>query len=382
MLDRVRTAEFGFPTDGLAAARLPAPTGSEQEAGFAIRRVRDNLQQASGVRSVAVAEGMPIDFDYREFRVGRTNEADFVTAHVTRVGENFLETIGAPLLRGRSITLEDRIMGAPVAVISEPLAAQLFPGTEPIGERVTVTLEESREEEFTIVGVSADFATSQLTTVRPQILLPLPEASAKAGALAKGEALASTVFMIARGAPGDEPKLKAALESALRELGVEALPGVAFPGIVTGQDLVEKSLGDLVSESMAVGFAGGLVLILAALGIVGVVGFMVATRTRELAVRMALGATRLGVFGLMLWDVVKLVIPGVAGGLILAAVLIRTMEDVMGTPLTVGPTPLGVMEPVIYAGASAIAVSVALLAGLPAARRATSVQPMVAIRSE
>ena len=66
----------------------------------------------------------------------------------------------------------------------------------------------------------------------------------------------------------------------------------------------------------------------------------------------------------------------------LGAVLIRTMEDVMGTPLTVGPTPLGVMEPVIYVAASTIAVSVALLAGLPAARRATTIQPMVAIRSE
>jgi putative ABC transport system permease protein len=163
---------------------------------------------------------------------------------------------------------------------------------------------------------------------------------------------------------------------------VETLPGVAFAGIVTGQDLVDKSLGDLISESIAVGFAGGVVLILAALGIVGVVGFMVATRTRELAVRMALGATRRSVFGLMLWDVVKLVIPGVAGGLVLAAVLIRSLENVMGTPLTLGPTPLGVMEPLIYAGASAIAIAVSLLAGLPAARRATTVPPMVAIRSE
>ena len=76
---------------------------------------------------------------------------------------------------------------------------------------------------------------------------------------------------------------------------------------------------------------------------------MVATRTREIAVRMALGSTRLRVFGLILSDIVKLVIPGVAGGLLLAAVLIRTMEDVMGTPLTLGPTPLGVMEPLISA---------------------------------
>ena len=190
------------------------------------------------------------------------------------------------------------------------------------------------------------------------------------------------VFLIVRSAPGDEPKLQSALESALRELGVEALPGVAFPGIVTGQDMIEKSIGDLISESLAVGVVGGLVLVLAALGIVGVIGFMVATRTKQFAIRMALGSSRLAVFRMTLFDIVKLVVPGVFGGIALAAVLIRTMEDVLGTPLTLGPDPLGIMEPLIYAGASAIAVAAAILAGLPAARRATAVPPMVAIRSE
>jgi ABC-type antimicrobial peptide transport system permease subunit len=370
MLDRVRTADLGFPTDGLAAAKLPPPSAKAPDANFSIRRVRDNLRQAIGVRSVAVAEGMPVDFDYREFRVGEPGGETFVTAHVTHVGENFLETVGAPLVRGRTITADDRLAAAAVAVVSQPLADVLFPGREPIGSRVTVTLEDNEEREFTVIGVSADFASSQLTTTRLQILLPMPETST------------STVYLIARGAPGDEPKLRAALETALRDLGVEPLPGVAFSGIVIGQDLLDKSIGDLISESMAVGFAGGLVLVLAALGIVGVVGFMVATRTREIAVRMALGSTRLNVFGLMLSDIVKLVIPGVAVGLVIAAVLIRTVENVMDTPLTLGPDPLGVMEPVIYAGASMLAVSAAILAGVPAARRATTVPPMVAIRAE
>ena len=370
MLDRARTADFGFPTDGFAGARVPTNAAQEPQAAFNIRRVRDNLRQASGVRSVAFANGMPIDFDYRELRVASMTAQKFATAHVTHVGEDFLETVGAPLLRGRTITAADRAIDARVAVISEPLARLLFPGAEPIGERVTVTLEEGRDEEFTIIGVSGDFATSQLTTLRPQIMVPLPET------------MGSTVHLIVRGAPGDEPRLRSALEGALRELGVEALPGVAFPGIVTGQEMVEKSIGDLVAESTAVGIAGGLVLVLAALGIVGVVGFMVATRTREIAVRMALGSTRRGVFGLMLSDILKLVIPGVVVGLVLGSVLIRTLDNVMGTPLTLGPDPLGMMEPVIYAGASAIAIAAAILAGLPAARRATTVQPMVAMRTE
>ena len=380
MLDRVRTAEFGFATEGLAAARLPVPAGAARDVEFSLRRVRDNLQQASGVRAVAMADGMPIDFDSRQFRAAAPSREKFVTVHVTRVGENFLDTIGARMRRGRTITADDRIRSAPVAVISEPLAALLFPNSEPIGARIVLALQENREEEFTIVGVSADFATSQLTTERPQVLLPLPVLSGADPA--KADLLPRTVQLIARGAPGDEPKLKAALEGALRDLGVESQPGVAFSGIVTGAELVDKSNGDLVAESTAVAVAGGLVLVLAALGIVGVVGFMVATRTQEIAVRMALGSTRSRVFGMMLADIVKLVTPGVAAGLVLGAVLIRSMENVMGTPLTLGPTPLGVMEPLIYAGASTIAVVAALLAGLSAARRATTVQPMAAIRSE
>jgi predicted permease len=370
MLDRVRTADLGFPTDGLAAARLPPPAGSERVVDFSIRRVRDIVRQADGVRSVALAGGMPVDFDYREFRVASTGGERFATAHVTHVAENFLETVGVPLARGRTIAADDRMSGAPVAVISQPLADVLFPGKDPLGERVTVTLEDRQEEEFTVVGVAADFASSQLTTTRLQILLPMPED------------FTSTVHLIARGAPGDEPKLRAALETALRELGVEAQPGVAFSGIVTGQDLLDKSISDLISEGTAVGVAGGLVLVLAALGIVGVVGFMVATRTREIALRMALGSTRLGVFRMILSDIVKLVVPGVIAGLALAAVLIRTVENVMGTPLTLGADPLGMMEPVIYAAASALAIAVALVAGLPAARRATTVPPMVAIKAE
>ena len=370
MLDRVRTADLGFPVEGLAAARLPASVDREPDTGSSIRRVLDDLQQAGGVRSVAMAQGMPVDFDYREFRVAETGGETYVTAHVTHVGEHFLEAIGAPLRRGRAIAADDRRAAAAVAVISQPLADALFPGREPIGARVTVTLGESQESEFTVIGVSADFATSQLTTTRLQILLPMPET------------FTSTVYLIARGAPGSEPQLKAGLETALRELGVEPLPGVAFSGIVIGQDLLDKSTGDLIAESTAVGVAGGLVLLLAVLGIVGVIGFMVATRTREIAVRMALGSTRFGVFRLMLSDSVRLVVPGVVVGLVIAALLIRTMEDVMGTPLTLGPDPLGIMEPLIYAGAAGLAMGAALLAGVPAARRATAVQPIVAMRTE
>jgi putative ABC transport system permease protein len=374
MIDRVRTADYGFALDGLAGARIPASAPQYDRAS--LRAAVEGLRQATGVHAVAIAEGMPIDFDYRELRVVRPDAAASATAHVTRVGERFLETIGARLLQGRTITADDRLMNAEVAVISRALAGQLFPDGTPIGRPVAVLGDDGRERPLTVIGVSDDFASSQLTTTRLQLLLPLPDSPTDAADTT------AAVHLIVRGDPGAEARLTSALETALRGLGVEPLPGVAFPGIVTGPELDEKSKADLVAEGTAVAVAGGLVLVVAGLGILGVVGFMVATRTREFAVRMALGSTSRRVFGLMLGDTVKLVVPGVAGGVLVAAVLIRTMQDVMGTPLSVGPEPLGAMEPVIYAGAALLALTVALLAGVPAARRATAIDPMAAIRSE
>jgi predicted permease len=388
LLDRVRTADFGFKTDGLVAARLgPAASRDASKRGsadFPVRSVRDHLKQANGVVSVTMADGMPIDFARRYVRVAAVRGAqarqraassdgtEFVTTHVTRVAEGYLDTIGTPLLRGRSITAEDSAVAARVAVISEPLATQLFPNGDAIGEQLKFELEQGHEEEFTIVGVSADFATSQLTTERPQMLLPLPEKPA------------SAAYFIARGAAGDEMRAASAFESAVREFDLEFASTVhgALRAVVTGKELVSTSVEDLIAESASVAFAGGIVLVLAALGVFGVIGFMVATRTREIAVRMALGASRLRVVGLLLSDVVKLVLPGVAGGLLISAVLIRTMNTVAETPIRVGQTPLGVAEPLVYVVAAAIAIFVALLASLPAARCAASVQPMVAMRSE
>lgn len=373
MLDRVRTADFGFEPEGLVAARVDTAAASRRgTADLSLRSVRGTLEEASGVVSVTMGDGMPIDFAQRNVRVSPSNGTEFVSAHVTRVAEGYLDTIGARLLRGRSITAEDRAAAARVAVISEPLAQRLFPDGDAVGERLTFALDEGREEEFTVIGMTADFATSQLTTERPQMLLPLPENPA------------SPVYLIARGAAADETRLTSAFEHVGRDFGLEFVPrplGV-FRGIVTGTQLAHKSLNDLVAESITVAVAGGVVLVLASLGVLGVIAFMVATRTREIAVRMALGATRPRVLGLMLSDVVKLVTPGVAVGLLVGAVLIRTMDNVMGTPLTIGSTPLGAVEPLIYMAAASVAVIVALLAGLPAARRAASVQPMIAMRSE
>jgi len=113
---------------------------------------------------------------------------------------------------------------------------------------------------------------------------------------------------------------------------------------------------------------------LSALGIYGVVGLMVSSRTREIAVRVTLGASRPRVIGMIVFDVLKLVTPGVAVGILAAVALVRRDSGIMSLPLSI-------MEPLAYVAGAAIAIVVAIVASLLPARRAASVQPMVALRS-
>jgi ABC-type antimicrobial peptide transport system permease subunit len=150
--------------------------------------------------------------------------------------------------------------------------------------------------------------------------------------------------------------------------------GAAYSTIVTGVWLRQNSVRDFLLRSGITGGAGAVIPTLAALGIYGLVGLMVATRTREIAVRAALGASRRGVLGMILFDVVKLVMPGVVLGLLIAGVIVRLNGDNLGIRLSNA-------EPLAYVVGATVAILVAVLASLALARRAASVQPMVAMRS-
>jgi hypothetical protein len=377
-LDRVRataTSDLGFASELLYAVPLKLDTAENDTAEFRLRNVRDNLAKASGVAAVTLADGLPLDFRYRTTRVALQAGPDvaprFVPAHGTRVGDGYLNTMGIALLRGRGFTVDDRAGAEMVTVISKTLADQLFANAdagETIGRRLTLGADEKTQQTLAIVGVTGDFPTSQMSTERAQLLLPLAQHPSP------------NVFLVARSAPGEEPKkLIAALDNAARDFdpasrGFGTGDGVAYPAVVTGVWLRENSMRDFLVQSAVAAISGGVILMLAALGIYGVVGLMVATRTREIAVRVALGASRRRVLGMILLDVVKLSTPGVAVGLILTVALMRLNAENMGIQLSN-------VEYMAYVAGAAVAVAVAVLASLVPARRAASVQPMVAMRS-
>jgi ABC-type antimicrobial peptide transport system permease subunit len=211
-------------------------------------------------------------------------------------------------------------------------------------------------------------------STREQLLLPLtqhPGVNWDAVPVMDDFAGIARVMLVARSGPGEPAKkLTAALETIARALDPEFQP----TAIVTGVGLRKKSVNDFLTGSLVAAGAGSVILLLAALGIYGVIGLMVATRTREIAVRAALGATRGRVLIMIVRDVVKLVTPGAIVGVILTIVLNRLNAENMGIPLSG-------LEPIAYLVGPAVAVLVAVLASLAPARRAASVQPMVAMRS-
>jgi ABC-type antimicrobial peptide transport system permease subunit len=380
-LDRMRataTGDLGLAFDALYAVPLKLDGLTIDQAGFQVRKASDALAHASGVASVTVADGLPLDFRGREafvsLKVDTNTAPRAIAVHVTRVGDDYLETLGIPLVRGRGFTVEDGAGAEPVTVVSKALADRLVPDGDVIGTTLMFGADPKTQRALTIVGVTADFPTSQMSSTREQLLLPLaqyPGVKWDSVAVADDMSGAAHVMLIARSAPGEPAKkLTTALENVARELDPEFQP----TAIVTGAGLREFSMNDFLTQSAVAAGAGSVILLLAALGIYGVIGLMVATRTREIAVRAALGATRWRLLVMIIRDVVKLVLPGTIVGVALTIVLNRLNAENMGISLSNA-------EPIAYVIGPALAVLVAVLASLAPARRAASVQPMVAMRS-
>jgi putative ABC transport system permease protein len=375
--DQARVAmitDVGFKPQGLYAAELnlSAITTSEGERRLFLRTVQENLSRAPGVTSASVGDGIPLDFVYRNARVAREGEARFVSAHTTRVRPGYLDTLGTRLLAGRMIDSNDRAGAERVVVLSKPLARELFPTDDPIGKRISFASSGEEKETCTIVGITADLVSTQMGNPRPQLFLSLEQGPV------------SSVLLIARGAPSDA-SMRGAFENAIADAlrvtstqngaarsGPDA--GALFRELMTGEGLLENSRRDLLTGSGVGGAAAAVALVLAALGVYGVIAFMVTTRTREIGVRVALGASRSRVLRDVLGDALRLVVPGIALGLLLAVAWVRLADPAW--------YPLGGVEPLVYTLAAGTAFLVAVLAGIPSARRAAAVQPMVAMRAE
>ena len=365
---RLRQVDPGFRPEGvlkleyqLPPTRYPAsfdvwPNFKEMHAftGALLGRV----SVLPGVESVTVAGNHPLDpgFTNSFVVVGREGEAaGWPEISVRRVTPGYFRTVGLPLVRGRLIRDSDATSAAPVLVINEAAARRFFPGADPLGAQIKFW-----GAARTVVGVVANERFHGLAEAPPPgIYLPLAQAPSINGA---GVLLVRTA--------GDPIALAASVRSALRHLD----PALAVFGLETLDETVSRSVSERRFTMLLLGLFAALALVLAAVGIHGVLSYGVARRTHEIGVRMALGAQPARVVQLVLREGMILAVAGLAIGLAGALALSRLLASLL---FGVGPT-----DPPTFVAVSLLLLAVALAASYIPARRATKVDPVVALRAQ
>ena len=357
-LQAVRTANPGFSTDGVLTTGVDLFT-----AGYDARRAEnfqdeliDRVQAIPGVESAALSRMTP--FSYRTYSTAAIAVEWYdappdqqPTAEYNEIGPGFLATIGIPLVSGREFTRADNETAPLVAVVDETMAAQFWRHLDPVGRRVQV-----RGRWMQVVGVARNARYRNLLEApRPFFYVPLRQNFSPSTALQ----IRTTLSRAA---------LRPALGGEIHALD----PNVAPSELITMREQVERTTAaQRISVTILVVF-GGIALMLAAIGLYGVMASTVSQRSRELSLRIALGADASDVLGIVLSKGVALT----AGGVVLGFVAALQVTRLMGYLLyQVSPR-----DPIAFATAFAVITIASVVACVVPAWRATRTDPLLALR--
>jgi putative ABC transport system permease protein len=360
----VQRVEPGFDPKGVLTMRLTLPR--ERYAGEAIGAFFDRLVERvgalPGVRAVSAASQFPsmgaLDTQFTLER-GQPSGTTLPTAVITVASPSHLETLRVPLAAGRTFSPADRLDAPPVVLVNQSFAARYLPGADPIGQRVSLGSPDRRRPYATIVGVVADFRNvGAAQPTRPEIFMPMRQQTEwnQLFLLVRGDGAAGSLL----------PSVRAAVASLDPEQPVYA--------IQTLEEAVgARSFQQRVSTILLGAFAA-VALVLAAVGIYGVMSYSVSARTQEMGVRLAVGAQRRDVMWLVFGQVLRLSALGLAIGVGLLLAGGHALSQ-----LLFGVQPA---DPLTIAAVAATLGAVAVMAAWAPAFRASRVDPIVALRYE
>jgi putative ABC transport system permease protein len=359
---RLESADVGFQANHAVSFRLllSDPPYPESEQARIFTDIDNRLRTLPGVEAAGASFSVPLRGRQGRTVVatveGRDGDCDL---HLGAVTPDYFRAVGTPLLRGRFFNESDVKGSLPVVIVNEAFEKAYLGSGNPVGKRFKYgRLTDTNYSWITIVGVVADQKQERIELpVQPATYRPLTQVTPP------------TVAFVLRG-PGDPNGLVA---SARREIH-SVYKDLALIDVATLDDLVHGSIGDQRFRTSLISVFAGLALLLAALGVYGVLAFSVAERTGEIGVRMALGAQRGDVLQLILCQGMKSASIGVGIGLMGAFASTHLMRGLL---FGVGPT-----DPPTFFGVSLLLTTAAALACWLPARRAVRVDPMVALRYE
>jgi putative ABC transport system permease protein len=361
---RLQSVDLGFQSRNILTGQLSLPRSKystdQQQIRF-FEQVLERLQSVKGVREAALASGNPMQGSNNSFAFATKDlqaltPADQPSAGYYVVSPNYFQTLGIPLLAGRSFTREDSYGTPRVAIISRTLAQRFFHDRNPIGQMIAIGAGQGtvwRE----IVGVVGDVKDDS------------PEEGAMSAYEPYTQMAWDDMTLFVR-SDGDASKLAAMMRAEV--LAVDKDQPVA--DISTEEQLMAQAVAQPQLRTLLLSLFAALALVLASLGIYGVMSNTVAQRTHEIGVRMALGAGRSSVLRLVLGNGMRLTLLGIVLGTAGAIALTRLIK---GFLFHVTPT-----DPATFVEVALFLFLVALLASYIPARRATRVDPVIALRYE
>ncbi len=364
----LRSVDPGFDIEHVLTARISLPArayaNAESIRGF-YQRALDQLAAMPGLRGAgAAAANLLNPARGRLFVVKNSAVPAAVSSHAEVLGDYF-QALGISLRRGRLFDSRDRQGSEPVLVINETLARRYFPGQDPIDQQIKLGSRQSTDPWYTIIGVVADSKNDGLVKdVRPQTY----EAYSQLDDLSVRTRGNSMLFAVR--STGRPDTLAAALRVAVARLD----PELPVTNVETTRATIEESLGPENFQTWLVSAFAVLAILLAAVGIYGVVSRAVAQRTQELGVRMALGASRNNLVWMVVQQGMKFVLTGVALGLFASLGLARLMT---GFLYGIKPT-----DALTFVVTPLLLCLVALAANLAPALSAATIDPACALREE
>jgi predicted permease len=364
---KLRAIDPGFDPDGVVAvrfSRMPEGYGTASAAWNLERQLLDEIRAIPGVTSAAGLSSVPLRRGYNiPVAVTGSNESLGDTEY-RAVTPGYFETLRIELTRGRTFLPSDDRDAPRVAIVNAALARRFFPGQDPLGRHLDIGRFEGKwmSDEFRgsveIVGISADVREIRLDRpAKATVLIPLAQAH---------DGMLDAPMLVVRSA--QPTSLAAGIETAIQRLDRR----IRTPTIESVASIVDASTADRRFQTTLLSLFAGSALVLTAIGIFGVVSYGVQRRVRELGVRIALGAQRRDVIRLVVGRSLRFVIIGAVVGVLGAIGLTRFLSSALfGVTAT---------DPLTFGLAVAVLLGIALLASYLPARRATRIDPAVALR--